>query len=197
MTVEIRRASGALLKPYLPEVASLRIRVFREYPYLYDGSEDYERRYLQKFARSERAVAVLAIDTAAADGQQVVGVSTGLPLRDADAAFHEPFGAAGIDSDQVFYCAESVLLPAYRGRGLYRAFFAGREAHAADLGCFNLMTFCAVVRPPEHPLCPVGYRPLDPTWRRLGYQPHQDLIAHYNWKDIDRGKRLATQCCSG
>ena len=35
------------------QVAALRITVFREWPYLYDGSVDYEARYLSAFAASD------------------------------------------------------------------------------------------------------------------------------------------------
>ena len=44
--VEIRPVSGIAVEPWLDELADLRIRIFRDYPYLYDGSVEYERDYL-------------------------------------------------------------------------------------------------------------------------------------------------------
>ena len=65
--------------------------------------------------------------------------------------------AAGHDVARVYYYGESVLLPGWRGRGIGVAFFAAREARARELG-FKVGTFCAVVRPDNHPLRPAdGY----------------------------------------
>ena len=91
----------------LDEVARLRIEVFREWPYLYDGDAAYEARYLATYTRSADSVFVLALD-----GERVVGASTGLPLDDEEPAFRAPFVERGIDASRVFYCGESVLLPA-------------------------------------------------------------------------------------
>ena len=40
--VEIRPVSGIAVEPWLDELADLRIRIFRDYPYLYDGSVERE-----------------------------------------------------------------------------------------------------------------------------------------------------------
>ena len=79
-----------------------------------------------------------------------------------------------------------MLLPAWRGRGLYRGFFAARERHARALGGIGWMAFCAVLRPADHPLRPADYQPLDAVWRHFGYAPEPRLLTHYDWKDIDR-----------
>ena len=52
MTIEIRILKGDALKPALPALAGLRISVFREWPYLYDGSVDYEEKYLADVSAS-------------------------------------------------------------------------------------------------------------------------------------------------
>ena len=45
--LEIRNVHGPELEPFIDGLGRLRIAVFREYPYLYDGSLDYEREYLK------------------------------------------------------------------------------------------------------------------------------------------------------
>lgn len=172
--------TGADLVPWLQAVAALRIRVFRDFPYLYDGSLEYERDYLRTYAETDTGICVLALD-----GDRVVGASTGLAMADETDEFRRPLVEAGLDIDSVFYCAESVLLPDYRGQGLYRAFFAERETHARALGK-TVSVFCAVQRPDSHPLKPEGYQPLDPVWRRFGYRPMPDIQATFPWKDIDQ-----------
>jgi GNAT superfamily N-acetyltransferase len=177
--LRIERFSGRGVVPWISAVARLRIAVFREYPYLYDGSLAYEQEYLKELAGSERSVVVVALD-----GDEAAGASTGMPLAEEPAELQRPFREAGMDPAAVFYCAESVLLPAYRGRGLYPRFFAEREAHARALG-FAVSTFCAVERPEDHPRRPSDYRPLDGIWKRLGYARRPDLRATISWKDLD------------
>ena len=178
MAAAIDCLTGAAIEPALPDIARLRIKVFREFPYLYDGTLDYEQRYLSAFAASPGALIV-----AVRDGGRIVGAATGLPLIGEHAAFREPVARAGIDVASVFYCAESVLEPDYRGQGLGHAFFDAREAHARNLG-LTLSTFCAVIRPPDHPARPPGYRPLDSFWRKRGYAPVPGLIASFAWRDL-------------
>jgi len=182
MTPDVRvltPASG--LSDHLDGIARLRIRVFRDWPYLYDGDLDYERRYLADFAASAGAVCIAAFD-----GADMIGASTGLPLCDEHDEIKAPFVAASIAVETIFYCAESVLLPGYRGQGLYRQFFDGREAHARALGGFDTIAFCGVERPADHPLKPADARPLDDVWRHFGYAPREDLVCRFSWKDIDR-----------
>jgi len=90
----------------------------------------------------------------------------------------------------VFYCAESVLRPAYRGQGIGHAFFDAREAHARNHG-FTACAFCAVIRPEDHPARPANARTLDPFWRARGYSPLDGVIAAFSWKDL--GDRAETR----
>jgi len=172
---------GGGLRDCIEDIARLRIAVFRDWPYLYDGDFDYERGYLSRFAASDGALCV-----AAYDGVRMVGASTAMPLAQEHAAITAPFVSAGYDLDRIFYCAETVLLPAYRGRKLYRQFFERREGYARLLSVYDTVVFCGVVRPADHPLRPADDRPLDDIWRRFGYTPQDDLICHFSWKDIDR-----------
>ena len=62
----------------LDDLARLRIAVFADWPYLYEGDAAYEARYLSHFAASPGAVVVAARD---ADGR-MVGAATVAPLAD-------------------------------------------------------------------------------------------------------------------
>jgi GNAT superfamily N-acetyltransferase len=180
-TVTIRRFSGTQLGTYLEAIARLRIAVFRDFPYLYDGTMDYERKYLQTYVDCPQAVVVVAFD-----GAEVVGCSTGIPMAFEEEAFKRPFVDAGYDPSRIFYCAESVLRPEYRGQGIGVSFFDEREAHARELGGFDWYCFCSVLRPAGHLLRPAGYEPLDRFWEKRGYRKHPQLSATYTWKDIDQ-----------
>jgi GNAT superfamily N-acetyltransferase len=177
MNVAVRVLTGDALADALPDVARLRIDVFRDWPYLYDGDADYERDYLRAY-QSPGAVVVAAMD-----GDRIVGAATGAPMSDHAA----DFGAAFVDRPEplsdIFYCAESVLLRAYRGHGLGHAFFDAREDHARALGA-RWSAFCSVIRPADHPMRPAEYWPLDAFWRKRGYAPLTGVVAQFAWKDL-------------
>jgi len=178
--IRVARLTGDDLARALEDVARLRIEVFRAWPYLYDGDAAYEARYLQTYRDSEAAILVGAFD-----GDRLVGASTGTPMEDHAQDFAAAFEGQGIDLKEVFYCAESVLQPGYRGQGIGHAFFDAREDHARAMGR-RYAAFCSVVRPADHPLKPKEYQPLDPFWRKRGYAPLEGVVARFGWKDIDQ-----------
>jgi GNAT superfamily N-acetyltransferase len=179
--LDVKSITGDAIYGVLPDLARLRIAVFRDWPYLYDGTLDYEEKYLNTFAAAKGAVVI-----AAYDGPLMVGASTGAPMIEHAGEFGEPFRNAGFDMERIFYCGESVLLKSHRGYGLGHAFFDGREAQARKLGGFTQSTFCRVIRADDHPLKPADYRPLDEFWNKRGYRPLPGVIATYDWKDIDQ-----------
>lgn len=181
MTVRVVPFTGADIAPLLPEIARLRITVFRAWPYLYDGTLAYEEAYLRKFAAAPGAVI-----SAAFDADKMVGCATAAPLDQVESEFAAPFGARSMDIALIFYCGESVLLSTHRGHGIGHAFFEHREQRARDLGGFTHSTFCAVARPSNHPLKPADYRPLDPFWTRRGYAKVEGMTTEFTWKDIDQ-----------
>lgn len=178
----IRSLTGEDARRHLDDVAALRIAVFRAWPYLYAGDMGYEREYLAAYAASPRSVFVLALDQ-----DRVVGASTGLPLADDAPAFRAPFLAQGHDPDRVFYFGESVLLPAYRGRGLGQAFFDRREAHARRLGGFGWTAFAAIDRDPGDPRRPDGYRGHEALWTGRGYTRRPELSMQLEWAEPGAG----------
>ena len=180
MTLRFEVLHGPEITARLDDLADLRITVFRDWPYLYDGDRDYERGYLAAYRDNPGAILVAALD-----GDRIVGAATGSPMADHASEFAAAFAVTGIDLARVFYCAESVQLPDYRGQGAGHAFFDLREAHAAALG-HDHVAFCAVQRPADHPLRPASYRPLDAFWRKRGYRPLPGVVAEFDWKDIDQ-----------
>ncbi len=179
-TIRVQRYSGQALEQFIADLARLRIQVFRDFPYLYDGDFDYEQKYLKTYIECPESVIVLAFD-----GDKIIGASTAIPLRYETEEVKQPFIEHGYNVDEVFYCGESVLDKNYRGRGLGVRFFAEREAHAEQLGGFKHITFCCVERPSDHPRRSADYVPLDKFWTKRGYVKHPELTTHYSWKDLD------------
>lgn len=178
--IRIERWSGPALEQFIPDLARLRIQVFREFPYLYDGNLEYEKKYLQTYIDCPESVIVIAFD-----GDKVVGASTAIPMKYEADEMKKPFIEHGYNLDEVFYCSESVLDKNYRGLGIGVRFFEEREAHARQLGGFKYICFCCVERPADHPRRPADYVPLDQFWNKRGYVKHPELHTSYVWKDLD------------
>jgi len=171
--------SGAALTARLDALAGLRIRVFREWPYLYDGDAAYEARYLAAYAQSHGAL-VVAASTAAGEA---VGMATCQPGKEASEKLRAAWTNAGLDAGALCYFGESVLLPEYRGQGAGVRFFEEREAHARRLG-LSIAAFCAVVRNENDPRRPRDYTPLDGFWRNRGYTSRPDISTVMSWREV-------------
>lgn len=179
MSLRFCAKKGSEVADILEELASLRIVVFRVFPYLYDGSLEYEKVYLQTYINAERSFVFCVYDDTT-----LVGATTCIPLTDETPEVKEPFIEAHESIERIFYFGESILLPAYRGLGLGHRFFDEREAHARSFGTFQTTCFCAVERPNNHLLKPADYEPLNAFWKKRGYVQQTHLQSKFEWQDI-------------
>ena len=180
--IDVRPLAGPDLEAVLDQVAQLRITVFRDWPYLYDGTLDYERQYLDSYRDNPGALLVGAVHEG-----RLIGASTSTPMEDHAPEFAAPFRALGIPLEKILYGAESVLLRPYRGMGLGHRFIDLREAHARALGRTHV-AFCSVIRPEDHPARPGAYRSNDAFWRGRGYDTLPGVVARFSWKDLGDGE---------
>lgn len=170
---------GRKIQSVFDDLARLRITVFRNFPYLYEGSLAYEKEYLETYAQSDRSFLF-----AVYEGSQMVGATTCIPLSDETADIRQPFEEASYDLETIFYFGESILLSPFRGLGLGHRFFDEREAHARHFGTFRKTCFCSVERPVNHPAKPLDYRPNDAFWLKRGYTKQPNLQSILQWPDI-------------
>jgi GNAT superfamily N-acetyltransferase len=185
MTVAFQFLRGNEITPFIDEIGGLRIAVFREFPYLYDGTLDYERPYLERYAASGRSLIV----TMRHEGR-LIGATSCQPLADEMVEFRAPFEKQHLATGDYFYFGESIILPPWRGRGTGKSFFRFREKHAASFRDYRFTTFCAVERSPDDPQRPADYRPLDGFWERNGYQKRPDLPVELSWKEPGGGEEI-------
>lgn len=177
--IKIRTFTGGAIKPYIPSIAKLRMEIFHDYPFLYEGDIDFETRYLKKYAQCKDAIAVLVFD-----GAKIVGASTGLPFEDELPEFKKPFIDAGLPIPECFHFGESVLKKEYRGRGIGHHLFDHREEHVKHLKRFKRICFCTVASHKDHPKRPHDYLPLDNFWKKRGYTQHPELKCLVDRKEI-------------
>ncbi|TVQ85868.1 MAG: GNAT family N-acetyltransferase [Bacteroidetes bacterium] len=180
MSLEIKILTGSQASEYLSELAALRIEIFREFPYLYDGDLDYEKKYLSRYFNTRDAHIITVFDD-----NQLVGASTCMPLWKEMEEIQKPFSDKGLNRHEYFYLGESVLQKKYRGQGVGKLFFKHREQLALKYAQVKFTAFCAVLREINHPMKPAHYRPLNEFWEKTGYKQNPQLIAKLMWKDIN------------
>lgn len=165
---------------YLKSLAKLRIDVFREFPYLYEGDFDYEEKYLTRYFDCPDSLLVVVLN----EKEDVVGLSSCLPLKDEEEAFKKPFIENNYSPSEIFYFGESILKKQYRGLGIGKRFFELREGHAQKTLKKELRftAFCAVER--DSMFRPSDYQSPEPLWEKRNYKLHKNLVATYSWRDI-------------
>ena len=178
-TLQFIKKNGNEIESVFDDLASLRIAVFRDYPYLYEGSVAYEKEYLSSYIKSDRSLLF-----AVYSDQKMVGATTCIPLPDETSAIRKPFEQEGYDINSIFYFGESILLPRFRGIGLGHRFFDEREQHARSFGTYKKACFFSVERGLNHPEKPIDYRPNDEFWRKRGYSKQPHLKSRMEWPDI-------------
>lgn len=181
MNLSFKSFKGEEIETVFEALANLRITVFRDYPYLYEGTVAYENEYLKTYSKSARSLLF-----AVYDAERIVGATTCIPLSDESEEVKKPFQEAGLNIETIFYFGESILLQPYRGLGIGNRFFDEREKHAQSFGTFNMTCFCSVVRPDDHPLRPKEYQPHDKFWTKRGYQKNVSLQSQFEWLDINQ-----------
>lgn len=177
--IEISLLSDTQIEHHLDDIARLRINIFKEYPYLYEGNLEYEAQYLKKFIQTPESLIVVLKDNG-----HIVGAITGLPLQYEDAEIIQPWSAHNHPIDKVYYFSELLIYPEYRGKGLGQKIFDLAEKTVADLHKYDTFALITVIRPDSHPSKPSNYRGLEAFWSNNGYVKDPELICHISWKEI-------------
>lgn len=162
--LEVKAICNTQAQHYIKDLAYLRMEIFQEYPYLYQGNLD--------------------------DEKKVVGASIVLPLVHETSNLQSPFETLEFQKNQILYLDRSVLLSAYRGYGIGYQFFNYREAHAQKLG-LSTMTLCSVQRAQNHPMRSEGYRSHHTFWKSRGYIERSDIPTQFFWRDLNNQEETA------
>lgn len=184
MKITEQLLSGPAIADALDDLATLRLDIFPEYPYLYQGQRNDELAYLGTYAEAPDACVILAYD-----GLTVIGAATGMPLIHEDAQMLDAFIGATFPLDEVYYVGELLFLPAYRNCGLGRKLLDRLESHLRSLNHYRKLTCATVERPDDHPLRPRDYIPITKFLARTGFVRLPGVTTHFTWQETDGVKR--------
>lgn len=179
----IKSFSGTEAKPYLSEIAQLRITMFREFPYLYEGDIEYEKMYLETYFKSPNSNILLLFDREGA----VVGFSNSIPLNEEMLEIQQPFLDQGIDPSTYLYIGEAMVKKEYQGMLIFHQMALHHKEVALKNG-YEHVTFMTVFREDNHPEKPHDYKSLEPIWRHYGFEIMKNLTITMNWMRIDTHK---------
>ena len=166
MDFSIKIFYGKELLQWLDFIAQLRLTEFKEFPYLYIGNLDIEKKYLASYATDNRSVFTLAFHN-----DEIAGVLTGTPfVSDLEPVPGGPeiFKKHGLQPQDFYYYGEFIVIPKYRGHGITRKLFSQQTAYVKSLG-YKSLCLMTVDREPKHPLKPKNYINTDPIWEKLGF----------------------------
>ncbi|GFE61117.1 GNAT family N-acetyltransferase [Geobacter sp. AOG2] len=183
-SINVRMLTGAAIADSLNDVATLRLDIFREYPYLYQGFREDELDYLGAYTQAPDACIILADD-----GSAVIGAATGMPLVHEDAQLRGAFTDTPFPLNGIYYVGELLLRPAYRERGLGQELLARLENHIRALGTYDSLTCATVERPDSHPLRPGNYIPITRFLTRTGFSRLSGVTTSFTWCEIDGVER--------
>jgi hypothetical protein len=182
--IRIELFEGKDVTPFIDQISHLRIQIFREYPYLYQGDLDYEKNYMAAYATDPRALFAMAFNK-----DKVIGAITGIPLNSHSEIVREVKKKAlsiGLPVSLYYYIGEALLLPEYRDNGI------GRLIHTAYLDIENIIrqqgfqyaSILTVKREENDTRKPENYRELEKIWSYLGFQKIPELETKYHWNTL-------------
>jgi len=166
------------MKPLLPFVANLRVNIFRNYPYLYDGNIAEEMENLEKYAQHNNSALAIAYCN-----ETPVGFLCGSDLMHYSVHFENSiedlFKSGNLHAKNYYYCADIIILPEHRGKYLAPQLFDAIENYAQQKG---YTASCFITEHHEnHPLKPHDHKSLVPLWNNLNYQKSA-LITYATWQ---------------
>jgi len=176
--------TGDVIASALDDLATLRLSIFEEYPYLYQGERAHELAYLRSYVEKPESCVIVA-----RDGAQVVGAATGMPLIQEDAQLRDAVAETGMALEQIYYVGELLFLPAWRNRGLGLKLLAQMEGHIRALGRYRTLACATVERPDDHPSRPQTYTPITRFLARTGFVRLSGSVAHFAWRETDGVRR--------
>ncbi len=167
------------------ELATLRINVFREYPYLYEGNLEYEKNYLSQYLSTKNSVLVIAKDK-----ERIIGAITGIPLNETFSDCRNFFIENKIPMEGRFYLGEITLLKEYRGQGIGARLYEVFEEFVRSNERYQEIVLCEVATSKDDPRRTSDYFCLDSFWAKRGYVKNPDWVTQFSWKELDSEKEF-------
>lgn len=185
-TFDIKLIMGKEIAHYLEVLTQMRVALFKAYPYLYFGNFDYEKKYLEEYLKEQRAVLVLAFDQ-----NKIVGTLTGIPLMSDSSIIADlkvKLKDQGEKPEDYYYYGEMLILPEYRGKGLYLKMYDAIDQHVRNWR-YQYTCFLTVVRDQNDPRKPENYKDPYILAEKMGFKKTNTRII-FHWPTIQADRQV-------
>lgn len=181
MNIPIKVAKGSHINTHFDQLAQLRIDIFHEYPYLYEGDLDYEKKYLQIYSSCDKAIMLYFENNNA-----IQGACTCIPMHEETQEFIDPIiKHTDINIDQAFYIGEILVRKEFRGIKLGKKLMEHAIVYIkTHFPQYHNIILCTVEREDRQDKKPVNYLKPDYFWRKYGFEKIPSLSMELEWRDI-------------
>jgi len=176
--IKYQLIKGKEILPFLEEISKLRRKIFREWPYLYEGTDESDKEFVEVYANCD-AIAVFVINNG-----KLVGHSIGVPLVAMPEEFTDRFSSHSIPKEKIFYWAEIILLEEYRNKKIGEKIYYQMEEAIKKANKYALISGCEIYREENDERRPKSYRSNDHFLEKIGFVRNPDMIAFFTYKEI-------------
>ena len=185
MSINIEHYSGENLATNISMLAEFRLLYFKEFPYLYAGTEEGERKHIAEYSANPTARLILARETNA--DNNIIGIAIVTILATEPEILRqigEPLRSCDIIPEQCYYFGEMIAVPEYRHRGIGKQMLEALKNAGKEQGA-RRFCFLAVAREPDDPRRPAGHIDTDLIFRKFGFEKTA-LFVTFDWATIQR-----------
>jgi len=189
MSINIEHYSGESLAANISALAEFRLRFFREFPYLYAGTEEGEHKHIAEYIANPTTRLILAREP----NNNIIGVAIGTMLATETEILHqigESLRSCNIIPEQCYYFGEMILVPEYRHQGIGTQMLEALKNAGKEQGASHFC-FLAVAREPHDLRRPANHIDSDRIFHQFGFEKTA-LFVTFEWATIQRDGSVHT-----
>ena len=180
MNINIQTYSGESLAAEIGALVDFRLRYFREFPYLYVGTEEGEREHIAEYITNPTARLIIT-----RKGEKIVGIAIGTMLFTETEILRqagEPFRQLGIVPEQCYYFGEMIIVPEERSKSIGKQMLEALKNAGQEQGAARFC-FLSVAREANDVRRPADYVDSDMIFRKFGFEK-ADVFVTFEWKTV-------------
>lgn len=177
--MDLEIIKGKDIQRYFEPFTQLRMAFYRDYPYLYAGNKEFERKYFSMFTTHEDSRLIVAKEE-----DKIVGAILGAPLKATAEEVQRPYKEQGKSIDTIYYLGDILVQKDHRDQGIGSALYEEFESIIRSMKKYQEIDLYEIARSDEHPRKPKDYKPIEDFWKKRGYTQASDLKAEFAWKEI-------------
>lgn len=174
--IKLEILHGHEIAPYVKEIVQFVNKIYRNYPYFYNGDDTGYEAYLESFPNLGTVIVCLAFE-----GTEVVGIAVGLPMPKRH-VYQETLLEHGYELNELFYLGEFGLKPELQGKDIELSMYQQIENVANRSGRFKKICLWEI----EDTLGQKApsYFPNDDFWKQIGFIRHPELNFQISWTNV-------------